>query len=378
MKVTIIGASTAGLFAAYLLAKEGVEVELFEKADCLGWPPRTLIVTSTLKEVLGFDPDAAIVNKIKYFELFSKTKSARLELNSPDLIVKRKELVCLLAQMADGAGARVAAGQKFTGYTKVGRKILVSLKDMETGEERRVMTDILVGADGAMSAVGRLASRNGHNLVSLLQARVILPGGGGSDTCQVWFDSDQTKYFYWLIPESGEVSALGLIADSTEQARAWLTEIIQGRKLEPLEFQEAMVPLYRFDYTNGVYSPDRNVFVIGDAAAHVKATTQGGMVTGLRGARELARAILQRKKRPRFGAMQSLKLELDLHLVIRRLLNQFRDEDYDELISLIDGDLKKILEERTRDELIHFFLRLILKKPGLIGLGMKSLVRSII
>ncbi|MFN0111814.1 MAG: NAD(P)-binding protein, partial [Blastocatellia bacterium] len=35
MKVVITGASTSGLFAAYLLAKAGVEVEVFERSAAI-------------------------------------------------------------------------------------------------------------------------------------------------------------------------------------------------------------------------------------------------------------------------------------------------------------------------------------------------------
>ena len=56
MKVTIIGASISGLFTAYLLAKEGIDVEVYERGDALGWPPRTLIVTNKISEVLDFTP----------------------------------------------------------------------------------------------------------------------------------------------------------------------------------------------------------------------------------------------------------------------------------------------------------------------------------
>ncbi len=36
MKVVIIGASTSGLFGAYLLARGGVEVEVYERMNALG------------------------------------------------------------------------------------------------------------------------------------------------------------------------------------------------------------------------------------------------------------------------------------------------------------------------------------------------------
>lgn len=376
MKVTIIGASVSGLFAAYLLAKEGVEVEVYERADAHKLLPRTLIVTSKLYDVLDFIPEEAIVNKVKYLELFSRSKSAKLELSQPDLVVEREKLLKLLVHLAKGAGTKILFRHQFLGFGTFGRKILVTLENLETGEERHMITDILVGADGALSAVSRAVSCNGHYLMTLFQARVSLTKNLSPDTCQVWFDSNQTKYFYWLIPESDQVATVGLIADDAHRAEDALMAFLQERKLEPFEFQSAIVPMHRFMDADGILVPGGNVFTVGDAAAQVKATTVGGVVTGLHGAKALAHAILNGRNYRKES--RGLKLELGLHLLIRHVLNRFKEEDYDELIAMLDGGLKGILEERTRDELTQSFFKLIWNEPRLITLGAKTLLKSIL
>ena len=376
MKVTIIGASISGLFTAYLLAKEGVDVEVYERGDALGWPPRTLIVTNTISEILDFVPEEAILNKVRYIELFSRSRSARLELSSPDLVVERGKLLNLLARLAKGAGAEIVFRHQFEGFAQFGRKCAVSLKNLETGEEHRRSTDILVGADGALSAVSRAASRNGHHLTALVQAKVLLPEKANADTSKVWFDSDQTKYFYWFIPESDRAGAVGLVTDNIQEADACLKVFLKKRGLETLEFQTALIPMHHFEWLGGFLTPGRNVFVVGDAAGQVKVTTVGGVVSGLHGARALATAVLNGKNYRK--ELRKLKLELDLHLLVRRVLNWFNEKDYDSLLSMLDGGLKDILQDWTRDELSNSFLSLILKEPRLITLGAKALLRSIL
>ena len=376
MKVTIIGASISGIFTAFLLAKEGVEVEVYEKSDVLGWPPRTLIVTSELKNVLNFLPEEAIINEVRYLELFARSKSAKLKLRAPDLVIERDKIVNLLARFAKDAGAKIVLKHQFEGFAQFGRKVVVCLRNLETNEERRISTDILVGADGTSSTVTRASSRNGHLLAALLQARVLLPENVKSDTFQVWFDSDQTKYFYWLIPESDRTAAVGLIADDARQAEACLTVFLRDRELEPLEFQSAMVPMHRFGYAGGVLSNGRNVFAVGDAAAQVKVTTVGGVVPGLYGAKALAQAILNGRNYRK--ELIGLKMELNLHFLVRQVLNRFSDKDYDELIGMLDGGLKEILEKWTRDELAQCFLRLIWTEPRLITIGAKALLKSLL
>jgi flavin-dependent dehydrogenase len=158
MKVTIVGASTSGLFTAYLLAKEGVEVEVYEKEKVLGSPPRTLIVTSKLNEVLNFVPQEAITNEVRNLEIFSRSKSVRLELSSPDLVVEREKLLKLLARLAEGSGVKIELRQQFLSFARFGGKIILSLKNLETGVKQHKSTDILIGADGASSAVAQAAS----------------------------------------------------------------------------------------------------------------------------------------------------------------------------------------------------------------------------
>ncbi len=376
MKVTIIGASISGLFTGYLLAKEAVEVEVYERKHVLGRPARTLIVTNKINEILDFVPEEAIINRIRYIELFSRSRSARLELSSPDLIVERERLLNLLARLAKGAGAKIMFNHQFEGFAQFGRKIVVSLRNLEADEEHRRSTDILIGADGAQSAVARAASCNGHHLSALLQARVLLPGNARPDTSQVWFDPDRTKYFYWLIPESDQVATVGLIAEDSKRAERELKAFLQQQQLEPLEFQSSPVPMHQFELMSSALSGDRNVFIVGDAAGQVKVTTVGGVVTGLHGARALATAVLNGRNYRK--ELKELKLELDLHLLVRRVLNWLDDKDYDELIAMLDGGLKDILEESTRDELSKSLLSLILKEPRLITLGAKACLRSIL
>jgi len=226
--------------------------------------------------------------------------------------------------------------------------------------------------------------RHGHDLTALLQARVPLPENVGRETFQVWFDPGRTKYFYWLIPESNDTAAVGLISDDEHQAGASLKAFLSERQLEPLNYQAAMVPLHRqsagvrawFQDALGLSSAGRNVYLIGDAAAQVKVTTVGGVMTGLRGAKVVAQTLIKGRYDRREA--RRLKRELDLHLFLRHLLNRFTDDDYDELIALLDGRLRNVLAERTRDELAETFLHLILAEPRLLRLGAQALLRALI
>lgn len=376
MKVAIIGASLGGLFAAYHLAQGGMEVEIYERSFNLGNPPRTLIVTTKLIDVLGYVPEEAILNRVSRFKIFSRSRSINLKLLNPDLVIERKKLVKLLANQATDAGAKIYEGYQFEGFIRVGKKIVSTLRNRETGEYLSIASDILIGADGVSSVVARTISYDGHISTNLFQAKVVYSEKGNSDVCQIWFNKDYTKYFFWSIPESEKIATVGLIADDWNQAREGLKTFLRERNLKPLEFQEAHVPLPRFNWIKRKKGWDNRIFLIGDAAAHVKATTVGGVVTGLYGAKALAKALLGGGNY--YKELRGLRYELDLHLIIRNVLNRFQNDDYDELLQRFDKRLRDLLKKWTRDELRSFFFKMILREPHLLRLGMKSLLRAII
>jgi flavin-dependent dehydrogenase len=375
MKIIIIGASTPGLFAASLLARAGANVEVYERSGTLDFAPRTLIVTGKISEVLGFVPEEVILNEVKNVELFSKSRTTRVKLALPDLIIERRKLLILLARMAEEAGAKIFLGRRFLGFTSSGSGVDVVYRDSSTGSERQMHADVLIGADGAFSGVARSASHNGHFQTALLQARIRMNKETNRETYRVWFDPTRTKYFYWLIPESDETAAVGLIADDARQAGDSLKSFLLEQGLEPIDFQASMVPMHKYQYYARLTEVRRKVYLIGDAAAQVKVTTVGGVVTGLRGARAVAEAILNGRTTGK--EISQLKRELDLHLLVRRLLNGFNDVDYDMLLDFLDRELTEVISNQTRDDLSRMYLDLISSQPKLLMLGARAFLRGI-
>ncbi len=375
MKIVIAGASTSGLLAAYLLSKAGHEVEVLERSAKLDPAVRTLIVTDKINEVLGFVPHEIILNEVKHIDLFSKSRSSKMELDRPDLIIAREKLILMLARMSQEAGVKISLNRRFQSFASGKNGVAISYRNLETGEDKREMADYLIGADGVYSAVAKAASYNGHFHTSLLQARVKLPKGISRNTYQVWFDVARTKYFYWLIPESEDIAAVGLIADDARQAGVNLKSFLDERGWQPLEYQASKVPMHKYEYSAKVKEVSRRVFLVGDSTAQVKVTTVGGVVTGFRGVRAVVEAILEGRSVGKES--KGLKRELDLHLLVRRVLDGFTDADYDRLIDFMDGELKGVLSAETRDDLAQMYLRLITSQPRLVMLGAKGLLRSI-
>ena len=365
----VVGGSAAGLLTATLLAREGVPVTVLERTPTVRPAPRTLIVTDQLRGLLGPGVDRAIRNEIRRFELFADGRVASVALSRPDLIVERSSIIGELHREATEAGVSVLSGRRFVDLRPSRDGLDVSVTANGHGTTERVRATTVVGADGARSAVARVAGWPGQLTVPLLQAIVDLPDDLPADTTRVWFRPEDTPYFYWLIPESPHRGALGLIGEDGPEARRRLEAFLHQRGLEPLEYQAARIPRYR-RWTPVHRRVGRgHVYLVGDAAGQVKVSTVGGTVTGLRGARAVALAILGRRARPE---LRSLRRELDLHLWARRLMHRFTVDDYRRLLDLLDGPAARVLAAHGRDDARRVFARLAVTRPRILVFGVRA------
>ncbi|MFO7742868.1 MAG: FAD-dependent monooxygenase, partial [Anaerolineae bacterium] len=206
--VVVVGASVAGLFAAYRLAQAGVRVRVFEARPRLDPEPRTLIVTPAWLRLLDFDVGEAVLNRTRAFELVSRGASARVALREPDVVMERARFVRLLARRVEQAGGEVVLGHRFEGLGQRQEFPLVRFRNGRGPEELEAAT--VIGADGVGSAVAAEAvGGDGVDRVGIVQARVALPGDLAPDTVRCWFDRGSTRFFYWLIPESAETGPWG-------------------------------------------------------------------------------------------------------------------------------------------------------------------------
>ena len=371
--VVIVGASTAGLFAAYLLAKERIPVQLYDERESLGQPYRTLIVTSKLIQVLGFVPHEAILDRVNRIELVSAHRRSIVELGQADLVIERQKLIELLAKKASQEGAAIHLGFKFLGFEDEGERVVASLANHARGETRHVVTNVLIGADGALSDVAQAAARDSRETVAIAQAKVMLTEKDSTHCVKVWFDRRRTEFFYWLIPESKRTGVLGLIAKNTREAIEGLEEFLPSQRCEVVEFQSAQVSLHNpFLELSRPVSKSR-ILLIGDAGGQVKATTVGGVVAGLRGARAAVKAVVGQV--PYRKTVRPLKRELDLHSLMRAILTGLGDGDYDLLLESLNPRTKGVLGRYNRDELKQALFRLLVAQPRLLLLAAKSLLR---
>ncbi len=367
--VTVVGGSATGLYTATLLAEGGRAVRVLEGSEKYAPEARTLIVTRRMKDLPGGPGDQSIVNVINRFELMTDGRAATIELDEPDLVIERSTLLHGLAERATAAGVDVQMGSRVQTLRANGTGG-VTLTVGDNGATREVLANTVVGADGTFSRVAKAAGWPALHTVPLVQAIVRLPDDLPADTTRVWFHPEDTPYFYWLIPESTERGALGLIGEDGHAARRCLERFLERHQLEPIEFQAARIPCYRHWVPPQRRLGDTDIYLVGDAAAQVKVTTVGGIVTGFRGALGVAESILH----GRTTALRQLKHELDWHRLVRRSLERFRQSDYELLLDVLNPGTHGVLGTLTRDEAGRILTRLCLAQPRLILLALRTLV----
>ena len=367
--VTVVGGSATGLFTADLLARAGRPVTLLEGADRWAPEPRTLIVTRRIRDLLGAPGDRSIVNTINRFELMTDGRAATVSLSQPDLIIERSTLLRGLADRATAAGVDVRMGCRVRTLRANGNGVAIEVMRKGVSEDLPAMT--VVGADGTFSRVARAGGWPPLATVPLIQAIVRLPPDLPADTARVWFQPDDTPYFYWLIPESPEQGALGLIGEAGPETRRCLERFLDRHQMDPIEFQAARIPCYTRWVPTRRRVGGADIYLVGDAAAHVKVTTVGGIVTGFRGAIGVAETILHGRTS---GALRQLRRELDWHRLLRRSLGRFRQRDYEVLLDVLNPGAKGVLGAHTRDEAARMLFRLCLAQPRLVLLALRTLV----
>jgi flavin-dependent dehydrogenase len=298
-----------------------------------------------------------------------------VKLASPDLIVERARILPMLAHRAAAAGVEIRLGNSAKNVEERQGGFAVRMDGRGRGAEITETTSAVVGADGVHSTVARRFGACAQKAVPIVQAKIDLPSGYDSNVTEIWFQPETTRFFYWLIPESLHTGALGVIAERTVDARAILDQFLRSHGLKALEYQGAMIPLHQpFRQIEWNLSGGGRVLLVGDAAAHVKVTTVGGLVSGLWGAKAAAESLINGTGYRR--ALRGLHAELHVHDLMRWVLDRFRSKDYEHMLALLGHGLQAVLGRHNRDSVARAKWSLLAAQPRIVTLAARVVLFS--
>jgi len=351
--ITIIGAGPAGCYSAYLLAKAGKEVQIFEEHNEIGKPVQcTGLVTSSIDEILKLKKEL-IVNEIDKVKIFSKNNSLELRLKNKNLILDRQKFDNYLADLAIKNGTKIFLNYRFI----ENKDNLIKIK-YNNKSQRILKTDYLVGADGPLSQVAK--SNNLFGKRKFLTGIQVIAKLKNENYIE-FYPSIGT--FAWVVPENEEICRIGVA--SYNNIGEYFNKFLKLKKINNkkiIEKQGGLIPIYG----PKLKTEKDNIYLIGDAASQVKATTGGGIIQGLKAAQVLVNSIINKKNYEKEWK-KVLGKDLLLHLKIRETMDKFKDKDWDFLIKLLkQNKTKEIIEKFDRDYPTKFILKLGLNEPRLL------------
>ncbi len=378
--ITVIGAGPAGGFSAYLLAKSGMDVQVFEEHATIGEPVAcTGVITGDVMAKRLQLPKGLIVNKIAKARIIAPNKEfVEVKLKN-DIIIDRAGLDRHVAELAKEAGVKFFMNHRFESLEYSDKRVdkgasetsalIAAVKDKTKNEIKKIEADYLVGADGPISSVAKSAGLFGNRqFYSGIQVTIPV-------------DNDNTIDFYpsedgiaWLVPENEKVARVGIAArnEANSYFRKFITAVAGvGYEKRIMSWQAGPIPLY--DPRLRSKTKDGRILLVGDAATMVKAPTLGGINQSLIGAEAAAEAIT---KNADYEKLWKKRMGMDLYisLLMRKAMERFSNRDYDELVGIFKkGKNRQLLEKYDRDEPSRFALKLLMKEPKLLLFAKKAL-----
>ena len=154
---------------------------------------------------------------------------------------------------------------------------------------------------------------------------------------------------------------VGLIGDHGMGVRERLKQFLIHHNLEPEAYQAAQVAMYSPRLKPWTRIGRTPVYLVGDAAGQVKVTTVGGTVTGFLGAQAAATALINGKSYR--SNLLGVRRELNLHWLLRRLLERLDNRGYDQLASTVTLKVRNFLSRYNRDSMNRVVWRLPILEP---------------
>jgi geranylgeranyl diphosphate/geranylgeranyl-bacteriochlorophyllide a reductase len=330
--VVVVGGGPSGATAAEDLARAGHKVAMIDRdgriKPCGGAIPPRLVRDFNI-------PDAQIVARIGTARMVSPTgRSVDIPIENGYVgMVDREHFDEFLRARAASAGAVRLTGT----YLRIERDAqgtCVVFRDKASGETQRLRTKLVIGADGARSAVAQAEVKGGEKTPYVIAYHEIIKAPAANadydpTRCDVIYDGRISPDFYgWIFPHGDQASiGMGTGVDGVDlkKATAELRAASGLAGCETIRREGAPIPLRPLDrWDNG-----RDVVLAGDAAGVVAPSSGEGIFYAMLGGRVAATAA---QAYLASGQVRDLKLARKLfmkdHKSVFKVLRMMQDAYY--------------------------------------------------
>jgi digeranylgeranylglycerophospholipid reductase len=343
--VIVIGAGPVGSYTAYLLAKEGLQVGIFEKNTEIGKDINCTGIISTECFTKFNLPQDIVLKPIDSIKAFSPSGNF-VQYQSPSpiaYVINRSLFDKNMNHMAVKEGALTYVNTRVEEIVSTNGDFRIKVK---TGEKKREFkSKVGILANGFELNTLRDIIKRPKKFLYGIQTDAMMDQ---VSTIEVYFGNTIAPgSFGWVVPTGDKSTKIGLIVK--ENPSSFLKKFLQNPLVtKRLHSSDKNMKCSLIPFGSIPKSYAERVIIVGEAAGQVKTTTGGGIYFGLLCSEIAARTIMKAFQCGDFSAKMfkeyeanwkmTVEPEVKAGIMLRNLFSRLSDSQINFLVDLAKTD----------------------------------------
>lgn len=297
-RVVIVGGGPSGLIAGSSATIEGYDVEIYEEHRNIGLPERCGGLLSSIAidwfKNLGIEVKGSILNKIDRAKISCGNSTIIAKVNAYVIDRKKFDQSCL--SFSEKNGVKINLGKKLN------EDDLLKLKN----------SSYIIGADGPLSLVAKTFKFPEIKYAIAYQCDTSIERDFDKNRFEAFFFKNS---FGWIIPKNEEEARVGILFYKEPSFKKFERFAKNFGKIVRSTLFSDVIPA-----SPRKHIQKENVYLVGDAAGQVKATSGGGIYYGCLSAWLAGKTIKSRDYEKRWK--EKIGRKLFYHSAARLILNR--------------------------------------------------------